>query len=469
MAPRRSHTCATARALAWVTASGAAWIVSVAGCQGRSSSLDVDVNPAIDYASARECPDGHSLKTTVTRDWQQAALLPLAALHTSSPTAGTWWIENVSLTGTTLPDSTRLVFAQDGDDLPSITVDTLVWNLWHSFATIWKIYQEPGSPLVWTLLSKSSYSNEFRVCRTDPTLEEPETRCGDFSQNPAGTGGASTWQRELTVLEGTPYLTATKRIVVPYDEGFYCSGALAGTGDGKNDPLVEIPFCFYRIVDGSADGTLDLTDPREGEIWFGDDSDRLSLLDTGDPISVEASMATGADGKTALLADLGAGYGASFPHLTRWVVDGNGELQRGNVTTGAANLPVPSELTVPWNLQLGQTPSQFVVAQTYEDTGGGYQLKLYFADSVNLVWKSFAVERQIPADPSEIPPLLLQLDDFPITVSVIDGQLQRVDGSVLEPLAAASGAASIEQAGRSHVLVRYSDDTASLLKVTCDL
>ena len=65
--------------------------------------------------------------------------------------------------------------------------------------------------------------------------------------------------------------------------------------------------------------------------------------------------------------------------------------------------------------------------------------------------------------------VLLQLENFPIVVAVVEGQLQRVDGATSsQPLVSAPDAVSMEQAGRGHLLLRRDDDTATLLRVACD-
>ncbi len=439
-------------------------LASAGGCQVQPLTVDVEISLTADHASARRCPDGQALASTVIREWTQVGSQPRAVLHTSSPTAGTWWLEDVlNPDAGSIPVTVQLVFAEDDEQLPSITVNTSAWNAWFSEAG-WTLYKHPDSAMVWTILANGSIG--LQVCRTDLSAEVPETRCGDFSQPPA-TSGASSWHRTIRMVEGVPYLMAMKRVAVPYDDGWYCTGNLQGSEADENEPPSEIPFCIYRIVEGFSK-LLDLTEAREGDLWLGADSDLLWEIDPGDPISMAASMPTGAEGEAVVLADLGAASGRASPHITRLTADGNGQLQRGDVSAGVDSLPTNLVPTT-WNLQLGETPSRFVVAQTHQESSGGYQLNLYFADSFDLVWKSKTVERQIPADPSSIAPLLLQLEDFPITVSVLDGQLQRVDGATpLEPLAPAVDALTIAQAGPSHILIRYVDDTATLLRVTCE-
>jgi hypothetical protein len=150
-------------------------------------------------------------------------------------------------------------------------------------------------------------------------------------------------------------------------------------------------------------------------------------------------------------------------------LDANGIPRIGDVTSAPDALPVPTDLTVPWTLQLGETPSEFVVAQIYARDGGGYHVRLYFAATFDLIWKAAAVERVVPPDDSPVLPLLLQLEKFPIVVGLIEGQLQRVDGSASrQPLVSAPDTVSMEQAGRGHVLLRRGDDTATLLRVACE-
>lgn len=453
-----------AKALSTLALAAMASVAPVSGCERSPSTLELELDLDGDDASARRCPEGQTLNVTVVREWGETATVPRVALHASSPTPGTWWIEEVTDPDTGILDTARLVFASDDSEAPSITATTPWWDQWVPADNEWKLYQDGDDPAVWAV--PSSAYEALRVCRTDPTVTPPETTCGYL--NTTSNNSVTSWQRALVFVESVPWAVSMKRYAVPFDTGFYCTNNLAGTSEDAEYPLVEIPVCLNPISEGIS--TLELSGTAlEGQLFFDGVGGSTSAFDAGAPVSMEAARATGANGQYVLLTELGAGFGVSYPHMTRMYLDANGSPRIGDVTSGPEVLPVPTDLTVPWTLQFGETPSEFVIAQIYAREAGGYHVRLYFADTFDLTWKAAAVERVVPPEDALILPLLLQLENFPIVVAVVEGQLQRVDGATSpQPLVSAPDAVSMEQAGRGHLLLRRDDDTATLLRVACD-
>ncbi|MGB1701404.1 MAG: hypothetical protein ACPHRO_15715, partial [Nannocystaceae bacterium] len=302
------------------------------------------------------------------------------------------------------------------------------------------------------------------VCRTDPVIVPAETKCGvvviTSGSNPA------TWHRSFGFVEGQPYTIATRRTAVPFDEGSYCVNNLDSSSEDLPYTPVEFPQCTSPILETLQTLTTSET-IRETQLFFVDSGGTRTDIDAGSLVTVEASVTVDQDGSWVSLVELGAGYGETFPHLTRFRLDSGGLISVNQVSSEEGNLPTTESPDAhPWSLQLGMTPGQFVVAQTT-----AYDTRLLFADRITLEWRpseeTFSFAGHAPL--AEFP-RLIQLEDFPILVSLHQpGALLRVDTTPATPLIAIDGFVTAQQAGRGHLLAHREDGTAALLKIACAL